>query len=268
MNKRVSIFVGAVLLGFCQSATPMGLHLRYRKKLSAAPFVRAALCRKRCNLSIYPPVLFMHMSVQADKATKHNEELKVYLRKLWFDQRGEEECTSIHRDDSEKFYHHVVSCLPWNGEHKKGSYPLLLNEREVTIQAYCKPSEVDSFYWAHLFTKTDLLKDVEHHEKVCQQFKKLIELPIADSFQIHQREYDEIKNAVFAKKGKGYAELFDMLYPHATQESVITLSKEFDEGSCHTWKECYPPRSHAYINGQKFGIDGKIGAIIYDNQNS
>ena len=140
----------------------------------------------------------------------------------------------------------------------------------MTVETLCyQDKSEESIGFMEVFTKdNDYWRDVKHHEKILQQFNKLIELPIADSFGIHQREYDGIKNAVFAKKGEGYAKLFDMVYPHATQESVITLSKEFDAGSCLSWQECYPPRSYAIINGQGFEIDGKIGAIIYDHQNS
>jgi hypothetical protein len=267
MIKRVSIFVSIMLLGFCQSATAMGRHLRYRKKLSSARPVRASLQRERCTLSIQSP-LFIHAVVQAAQTTEHKAAFGKYVNELVQSNRRAGNWTSI--SDSKKFYEHVVTHIPWNGKHKDGrSYPLLLNEREVTIQALCYQSKcVSSVYHTEIFSLDNLLENEKHHEKICQQFDKFIELPVANSFGIPQREYDNIRHAVFAKKGREYAKLFDDLYPHATHESVIALSKEFDEGSCRSWQECYPPRSHAYVNGQKFWIDGKIGAMIYDYQNS
>jgi hypothetical protein len=88
-----------------------------------------------------------------------------------------------------------------------------------------------------------------------------------DRLQIDQKAYNAIKMAVFTKKGEDYAASFNQQYPQASQESVIALSKEFDAGSCQGWQECYPPKSDAYINGQEFGIRGKIAVIIYNRQN-
>lgn len=267
MNKRVSIFISVALFVFCQSATAMGLHLRYRKKLSAARPVRATLRKEQCNLIIHVP-LFTHAVVQAAQTTKCTEEFKKYLKEL---ERLDEDRGWTQVSDSKKFYDHVLTHIPWNGKYEKGAYPVLLNEREVAVETLCyQDKNEQAIGFMEVFTKNnDYWRDAKHHGKILQQFNKLIELPIADSFQIHQREYDGIKNAVFAKKGKGYAELFDIVYrDNASEASIIALSKEFDEGSCRSWEEWYPPRSLAFINGQKFWIDGKIGAIIYDHQNS
>ena len=121
MNKRVSIFVGVVLLSFCQLVTAMGHYLRYCKKLSAAPAVRATLRKEQCNLIIHVP-LFIHAAVQAGRTTKRKEGFKKYLKEL--ERLDEDRCwTQI--SDSKKFYDHVLTHIPWNGKCEKGLYPLL-----------------------------------------------------------------------------------------------------------------------------------------------
>lgn len=276
MNKRFSIFASVVLLSFCQSATTMGRHLCYRRKLAAARPVRASLHKERCVLSVQSP-LFIHAVVQAGPTTQCKSVFKQYVKELVKSNKRAGNWTSI--DDSKKLYEHVVTHIPWNGKFVAGyqqAYPVLLNEREVSIYALCYQSKcVNTIYHTEIGAANDLLADAEHHQKICQQFKELIGSPIGDnvcinlgdSFGINQREYDEIKNAVFAKNGKTYATLFDIAYPQANKESLIALSEEFDAGSCRTWQETWPPVSSATISGQKFLIGGKIGAIIYDHQN-
>jgi hypothetical protein len=85
----------------------------------------------------------------------------------------------------------------------------------------------------------------------------------AKEYTIDLSDYNEIKSAVFAKKGPAYASLFDELYPTPSDSSVIALSKEFDADSLGIWFESYPPQSFAYINGKKFHINGEIAIILY-----